>query len=84
MSGGEGSLGVPAQTAAPVTQPRITRKKMDGWMQNMSKMNHLLRSVYPVLRSLLGQTSSLDHGQSLKTQICIINERKYDIREEFR
>ena len=28
----EGSLGVPAQTAALTTQPRIMRKKMDGWM----------------------------------------------------
>ena len=29
---GEGSLGVPAQPAAPATWPRITQKKMDGWM----------------------------------------------------
>ena len=30
---GEGSLGVPAQTAAPATQPRISERKwMDEWM----------------------------------------------------
>ena len=30
---GEGSLGVPAQAAAPATRPRISgRKWMDGWM----------------------------------------------------
>ena len=29
---GEGSLGVPAQPAAPATWPRITQKKMDGWI----------------------------------------------------
>ena len=30
---GEGSLGVPAQAAAPATRPRISgRKWMDGWI----------------------------------------------------
>ena len=29
---GEGSLGVPAQAAAPKTRHRIRWKKMDGWM----------------------------------------------------
>ena len=33
---GEGSLGVPAQTAASATRPRITRKKMDEWIFQIS------------------------------------------------
>ena len=32
---GEGSLGVPAQAAAPATRPWISRRKwMDGWMEH--------------------------------------------------
>ena len=52
---GEGSLGVPAQTAAPTTWPRISGKRwMDGWMDGVTgnRNSKLTRVLNDFVRTL--------------------------------